>query len=217
MTNIKGVIFDLDGVITDTAEFHYLAWKNLAKTLDIAIDRDFNETLKGISRTDSLKAILKHGGVLDQYPLAEIERLANQKNEEYVSLIQNITPADLLPGIEDFLKGLKAKGIKIAMASASKNALVVSELLGIAHYFDHIVDAATVINSKPDPEVFLRAGEAIGILPSECLGVEDARAGVTAVKAAGMYAVGIGDATILNNADVVFADTRSLMGLLKHL
>ena len=217
MKNTQAVIFDLDGVITDTAEFHYLAWKNLAQQLGITIDRAFNEKLKGISRIDSLKEILRHGGVLGNYVDEEVNRLADQKNDEYVTLIQSITPADILPGIEDFLQGLRDKGIKIAMASASKNALMVSELLGIEHYFDHIVDAATVANSKPDPEVFLRAAEAVGVAPQHCIGVEDAHAGVVAVKAAGMYAIGIGEASILDNADVVFASTASLPDLLPEI
>lgn len=208
------VIFDLDGVITDTAEFHYLAWKNLASQLNITIDRPFNETLKGISRTDSLKAILAHGGVLADYSDADIHRLADQKNAAYVTLIQGLTPADILPGIETLLKGLQVRGVKIAMASASKNALMVSKLLHIESYFDHIVDAATVGQSKPNPEVFLRAAQAVGVPPERCVGVEDAHAGVAAVKAAGMYAIGIGEPTILNNADVIFASTASLPELL---
>ena len=217
LEHIQAVIFDLDGVITDTAEFHYLAWKNLAHELGITIDRAFNETLKGISRVDSMRAILAHGDMLGDYSDSEIDRLANQKNTEYVELIQSITPSDILPGVEIFLKGLRAKGIKIAMASASKNAFMVSELLGIEHYFDHIVDAATVANSKPDPEVFLRAAQAVGVDPEHCVGVEDAQAGVAAVKSAGMYAIGIGDASVLAQADMIFASTASLPNLLPQI
>ena len=217
MDNIKAVIFDLDGVITDTAEFHYLAWKNLAKTLGIEIDRAFNETLKGVSRTDSLKAILKLGNVLDNYSDQEIDDLANKKNDEYVTLIQNIKPTDLLEGIEEFLSGLKAKGIKIAMASASKNAFVVSKLLDVEKYFDHIVDASKVTNSKPDPEVFLKAAAAVGVDPANCMGVEDASAGVDAIKSAKMYAVGIGEKSVLGHADMVLSSTKELLDLLPKL
>lgn len=210
MGKYKAVIFDLDGVITDTAEFHYLAWKNLAKSLGIEIDRAFNETLKGVSRIDSLKEILKLGNILGNYTEAEIDTLANKKNEEYVELIKKITPSDILPGIIEFLEKLKKEGIKIAMASASKNAFMVADLLQVSHYFDHIVDASKVANSKPDPEVFLKAASAVGVSPVECMGVEDARAGVVAIKAAGMYAVGIGEQDILDNADIVLSDTTKL-------
>jgi len=207
---VSAFIFDLDGVLTDTAEFHYLAWKGCAAALDIEIDRDFNETLKGISRIDSLKRILVQGGRQNDFSAAEVEVLANKKNDEYVKLIQKITPADLLPGVEDFLQAVKDANYKIAMASASKNAMTVSKLLGIDHYFHHIVDAATVANSKPHPEVFLRAAEAVGGAPENCIGIEDAAAGVEAILRAGMLAVGIGPRDILGDAHIVLETTAQL-------
>lgn len=213
LKDVKGVIFDLDGVITDTAEFHYLAWRDLALEIGIEINREFNEKLKGISRISSLIEILKKGNALGKFTTDEIEFLANKKNDAYVLQIGQITPADLLPGIEDLLKLLKQKNYKIAMASASKNALLVSKLLKIEHYFDHIVDAATVVNSKPDPEVFIKAAQAIDLLPEECVGIEDAAAGILAIKGCGMFAVGVGAADILKNADIVVSSTTELAAL----
>ncbi|PEJ48699.1 beta-phosphoglucomutase [Bacillus sp. AFS002410] len=207
---IEAIIFDLDGVITDTAEFHYLAWKKLGEDLGIPFDREFNETLKGVSRTDSLERILKLGNRQSDFSEAEKIELATKKNTHYVELIRNISEKDLLPGIESFLIQIKKEGIKIAMASASKNALMVANALGITDYFDHIVDAATVTNSKPDPEVFLKAAQAVSANPENCIGVEDAAAGVDAINAANMYSVAIGDTTVLNHANLVLSSTEEL-------
>ncbi|ACB61928.1 MULTISPECIES: beta-phosphoglucomutase [Exiguobacterium] len=209
---IEAVIFDLDGVITDTAEYHYLAWKQLGEELDIPFDREFNETLKGVSRTDSLERILILGGKQDAFTAQEKEALATKKNDHYVTLIQHISEQDLLPGIIAFLDEIRATGLKIGMASASKNALTVVEALGVRHYFDDIVDAATVAQSKPHPEVFLRAAEALGVAPERCIGVEDAAAGITAIHAAGMYAVGVGPETTLHEADYR-VDSTDLLSL----
>ncbi|OGX79556.1 beta-phosphoglucomutase [Exiguobacterium sp. SH31] len=207
---MKAFIFDLDGVITDSAEYHYLAWRALGEELSIPFDREFNETLKGVSRTESLERILRLGGRENDFSTEEKEQLATKKNEHYVSLIKNITPDDVLPGIEAFLSELKQAGYKIGMASASKNALMVTRQLGLLDAFDHIVDAATVAQSKPDPEVFLKAAEALGVEPKACIGVEDAVAGVEAIHAAGMFAVGIGDPAVLTEANIVFTDTTGL-------
>ncbi|KGI86407.1 MULTISPECIES: beta-phosphoglucomutase [unclassified Exiguobacterium] len=207
---MKAFIFDLDGVITDSAEYHYLAWKALGEDLGIPFDREFNETLKGVSRTESLERILRHGGRENDFSPEEKERLATKKNEHYVSLISKITSDDILPGVEAFLSELKEAGYKIGMASASKNAHMVTRQLGLLHAFDHIVDAATVVDSKPHPEVFLKAAEALAVEPKDCVGVEDAVAGVEAIHAAGMFAVGIGDPAVLTEADLVFTDTTGL-------
>ena len=209
---IEAVIFDLDGVITDTAEYHYLAWKQLGEELDIPFDREFNETLKGVSRTDSLERILTLGGKQDAFTEQEKVVLATKKNDHYVTLIQHISEQDLLPGIIAFLDEIRATGLKIGMASASKNALTVVEALGVRHYFDDIVDAATVARSKPHPEVFLRAAEALDVAPERCIGVEDAAAGITAIHAAGMYAVGVGPETTLHEADYR-VDSTDLLSL----
>ena len=207
---MNAFIFDLDGVITDSAEYHYLAWKALGEDIGIPFDREFNETLKGVSRTESLERILRHGGRENDFSPEEKERLATKKNEHYVSLISKITSDDILPGVESFLNELKVAGYKIGMASASKNALLVTRQLGLLHAFDHIVDAATVVDSKPHPEVFLKAAEALAVDPKDCIGVEDAVAGVEAIHAAGMFAVGIGDPAVLTEADLVFTDTTGL-------
>lgn len=209
---IEAVIFDLDGVITDTAEYHYLAWKQLGEELDIPFDRDFNETLKGVSRTDSLERILTLGGKQDAFTDQEKSMLATKKNDHYVTLIQHISEQDILPGIIAFLDEIRDAGLKIGMASASKNALMVVEALGVRHYFDDIVDAATVAQSKPHPEVFLRAAEALDVAPERCIGVEDAAAGITAIHAAGMYAVGVGPETALHEADYR-VDSTDLLSL----
>ncbi|PGS54222.1 beta-phosphoglucomutase [Bacillus sp. AFS041924] len=210
MAKIEAVIFDLDGVITDTAEFHYIAWKKLADDLGIKIDREFNETLKGVSRTESLERILELGNRQNDFSAEEKDELATKKNRHYVELLQEITPKDLLPGIEEFLKELRLAGLKIGMASASRNAFLVVDKLEIGHYFDHIVDAATVKNSKPGPEVFLRAAEALGVSPDRCVGIEDSVAGVEAINCAGMFSVGIGSRDILSRANLVLNSTKEI-------
>lgn len=194
-------LFDLDGVLVDTAVFHYQAWKRLTRELGFDIDEEFNETLKGISRMDSLERILNHGGVtLTQ---EEKDRYAGRKNDWYLELVNQMTPADVLPGVEDFLKAARSENIRIALGSASKNAPVILEKTGILSYFDAIVDGNHVSRSKPDPEVFLKGAEALQVSNEACVVFEDAYAGIQAAKAAGMYAVGIGEAEILSNADVV--------------
>ena len=210
MKKMEAIIFDLDGVITDTAEYHYLAWKQLGEELDIPFNRDFNERLKGVSRTDSLELILKYGNREDDFTIEEKEALATKKNNHYVELIKQVSPNDLLPGIFDFLIELKKVDLKIAMASASKNAFTVTMALGIMDYFDHIVDAATVVNSKPHPEVFLKAAAAICVLPENCVGIEDAAAGVVAINDANMFSVGIGDRDVLSHAKMILSSTEEL-------
>jgi len=197
------VIFDLDGVLTDTAHYHYLAWKRLADSLGIAFDEAANEHLKGIDRMGSLDLILG-----DAAPAYSIERklaLADEKNDHYRQLIATMSPADLLPGARAALHAVRAAGLKTGLASVSKNASTVLERLGITNLFDDIVDAATIVRSKPDPEIFLTAAAHLAVDPARCLGVEDAIAGVRAIKAAGMTALGIGDPAVLVEADRVIA------------
>ncbi|MFD1849352.1 beta-phosphoglucomutase [Oceanobacillus bengalensis] len=201
-------IFDLDGVITDTAEFHYLAWKQLADGLGVTIDREFNEQLKGISRMDSLEKIVALDPALGGLSADEKERLATEKNEHYIKLIAEVTPAHILPGMESLLKDIQAHGIKIALGSASKNAKMVLEQLELTDYFDYIVDAAQVSKGKPDPETFTTAADYFGFAYADCIGVEDAEAGVEALKRAGMFAVGVG--LSLSEADYIVADTGTL-------
>lgn len=199
----KGFIFDLDGVITDTAKYHYLAWKDLAETIDIEIDIVFNEQLKGISRMDSLERILAHGNKSDAFTLSEKEALAHQKNTHYVELLQQLSPADLLPGVHEFLTEAKQKRIPCGIASASKNAPFILEKLEVADDFQIIVNPDTLKKGKPDPEIFLKAAEMLHITPEEAVAFEDAQAGLDAIKAAGMYAVGVLSGEALHGADVL--------------
>lgn len=207
---VKGFIFDLDGVITDTAEYHYLAWKELADELGITIDYSFNEQLKGISRMDSLDRILAHGNQSDRFTQIKKEELANKKNSNYVELIQKVSKKDLLPGIMSLLEDLKANNIKIALASASKNGPFILDRLEIADYFDAVVDPSTLKNGKPDPEIFVKAAEFINVLPTEAVGVEDAEAGVDSINAAGMFSVGVGTPESMAKANFIVTDTKDL-------
>lgn len=199
---IHAVIFDLDGVITDTAVFHYQAWRQLAQGLGVTFTEDDNESLKGIDRMGSLAWILAKGGL--SLPHEQQLALAEQKNGHYLRLVATMTAADRLPGITSLLAELDALGVKKGVASASKNAALVLSRLGLAGQFDYVADAAKVSRSKPDPEVFLTVAEALGCTPSQCLGVEDAVAGVQAIKAAGMKAIGIGSPAVLTQADWVY-------------
>lgn len=199
----KGFVFDLDGVITDTAKYHYIAWKELAAEIGIEIDLKFNEQLKGISRMDSLERILTLGNKNDAYTEVEKEALATKKNTHYVQLLQSLTPDDLLPGVKTFLDEAKAKNIPCAIASASKNAPFILDKLGVMQDFDTIVDPATLKKGKPDPGIFIQAALALGIEPAEAVGFEDAQAGIDGIKAAGMYAVGVYSGEELHGADVI--------------
>lgn len=199
----KAVVFDLDGVITDTARFHHLAWKRLADTLGIGFDDELAESLKGIDRRMSLQMILDKGGVTLEP--AEFDRLADMKNVWYKELIGTMTRDDLLPGALDTLKAVRAAGLKIGLASVSQNAPAILERLGIAEMFDTVVDARLLKRGKPDPEIFRKAAAQLGADPADCLGVEDAVAGVASIKGAGMAALGIGKPSVLTEADAVIA------------
>lgn len=199
----KGFVFDLDGVITDTAKFHYIAWKELGHELGIEIDLQFNEQLKGISRMDSLERILVHGGRENDFTAEQKEALATKKNQHYVTLLQKLTPEDLLPGVKDFLDQAQVLGISCAIASASKNAPFILEKLGVIDEFDAIVDPATLTKGKPDPEIFVKACELIHVDPGDAIGFEDAQAGIQGIKGAGMYAVGVSTGEALDGADKI--------------
>jgi len=201
MSKYKAVIFDLDGVITDTAHYHYLAWKHLAESQGLPFDEAFNEQLKGVDRMGSLELILAQG--TRSYAQEEKLALAEAKNRHYVELIATMTPADVLPGVLDALDEVRAAGMKTGLASVSKNAFTVLDKLGIRARFDEVVDAARIANSKPHPEIFLTAARQLGVLPRDCLGVEDAVAGVASIKDAGMVAVGVGCPAVLTRADHV--------------
>jgi beta-phosphoglucomutase len=213
----KSALFDLDGVIVDTAIYHFQAWRRLANELGFDFSEHQNEQLKGISRMESLELILKWG----DKTLTETEKLkwAARKNDWYLELIQHMTPKEILPGVQDFLNELKEEKIKIALGSASKNSKMILNKIELLHYFDAIIDGNNITKGKPDPQVFLLGAEATGSLPSECVVFEDAQAGIQAAKAGGMYAVGIGEKSVLSEADLVvksFLDL-SLARLLKEI
>jgi beta-phosphoglucomutase len=201
---IKAFLFDLDGVIVDTAIYHYQAWRQMANGLGFDISEEFNEKLKGVSRMESLDIILAHGGI----ELSEEEKisLAAKKNENYLNLVNNMSPADILPGVSIFFKEVKKENIKTALGSVSKNARLILERIGMLDDFDAIIDGTKITKGKPDPEVFLKGAQELDVSPSECLVFEDAVAGIEAAKKGGMKAVGIGKKEILTEADIVFVN-----------
>lgn len=200
----QALIFDLDGVLADTAHLHHAAWKRLAAELGLPWDDAVGEKLKGVDRMASLDIVL--GPAAGDYSAAQKQELADRKNGYYRAAINTFTAKDLLPGALDTLQAARAAGLKTALASASRSARELVERMGVAGLFDHVVDSATVARAKPDPEIFLRAAAALGVAPSDCLGIEDAQAGVAAIHAAGMAALGIGDARVLGDADAVLRD-----------
>lgn len=195
----KGVLFDLDGVITDTAEYHYLAWKKLGQEIGIEIDRAFNEQLKGVSREDSLQRMLVYGGKADQFSAKEFAELAARKNDYYVEMIQQVSPKDVYPGIKELLETLKEHQIKISLASASKNGPFLLDQMALTKYFDGIADPAKVKAGKPAPDIFLLAAEVVGLTAKECIGIEDAAAGIAAINQSGALAIGVGKAENLGH------------------
>lgn len=207
---IQAVIFDLDGVITDTAHLHFLAWKALGDSLGVEITLELNEGLKGLGRQETLTLILKEAGLYDQYTETERQELADRKNRSYVASLENLTPQDLLPGIGDCLRDLKKRGIKIGLASSSRNAGLIIKKLGLEPYFEAMVDPRSLSKGKPDPEIYLKAAAALGLSPAKCAGVEDARAGIEAIRAAGMTAIALGQSLEHVPADYHLSSTRDL-------
>src|SRR6478736_5188457 len=195
---IKAVIFDLDGVIVDTAHYHFIAWKRLAKELGIHFTEQENEQLKGVSRMRSLEIILELGNL--RLSQEEMERLATKKNQWFVDYINAMKPEEIFPGVKEMIQKIRSHGIKIGLASSSKNADTVLTLLNIKNLFDVIVDGTMIVHTKPDPEIFLLAAEKLNVPPSQCLVFEDAEAGVEAAIAAGMRCIGVGSPQQLSNA-----------------
>lgn len=217
MKDVKACIFDLDGVIVDTAKYHYLAWRRLAEMLGFEFTEKDNERLKGVSRVRSLEILLEVGGkaATDK----QKEEWARMKNEWYVDYITKMGADEILPGVVSFLTQIREKGIKTALGSASKNADLILGRLGLKEYFDAIVDGTKVSAAKPDPEVFVVGAQLLSVDPSECVVFEDAEAGIEAAKAGGMFAVGIGSADVLKDADIVVSglsvlDYEKFMNLL---
>jgi beta-phosphoglucomutase len=201
-------IFDLDGVIVDTAKYHYLAWRNLANALGFDFTEAQNELLKGVSRIKSLEILLSLGKVA--LPGVEKEKLLHQKNKEYLECVNKMTSEEILPGVNNLLNFLEINDIKYALGSASKNAPLILEKVGLLNRFTAIVDGNDVSKAKPDPEVFLIGAKKLGMKPENCVVVEDAIAGIQAANAAKMISIGIGDANVLNEADYVFKDMTAI-------
>ncbi|MCM2302769.1 MAG: beta-phosphoglucomutase [Flavobacteriaceae bacterium] len=206
--NKTAVIFDLDGVIVDTAKYHYLAWRKLANKLGFDFTEAQNELLKGVSRVKSLEILLDIGKV--SLSDKEKEQYMFEKNENYLSYISKMDQSELLPNMKSLLEHLKNKGVAIALGSASKNAKLILDTTKITSYFDAIVDGNKVAAAKPDPEVFLLAAKLLNKNPNECIVVEDAQAGIQAANDAKMMSIGIGDKEILKEATYVFESTSAL-------
>ena len=203
---LEAIIFDLDGVITDTAEYHYRAWQRLADEEGLPFDRQINEHLRGVSRRSSLEIILAGRPATE----AEIAELTERKNRYYVAMLAGVTPADLLPGAVDLLRELRAAGVKVGIGSVSKNAHTVLDRLGICDLLDAIADGFSAERSKPAPDLFLKAAEMLGVYPAFCAVVEDAAVGIEAALAAGMWAIGLGPASRVGHAHARF---ESLAGV----
>jgi len=216
----KACIFDLDGVVVDTARYHFMAWKRLTDDLGIKFTEKDNEHLKGVSRIVSLDIILEIGG--KKLSASEKEKLAALKNKWYLEYINRMTPEEILPGTLDFIDDLKSQNIKVALGSASKNTPLILEKLKLKDVFDAVADGNSVHKAKPDPEVFLKAAEMVGVEASRCVVFEDAYAGVEAALNAGMICIGIGEKEILKDAHMVIKglsemDLNKLSDLEKRL
>jgi beta-phosphoglucomutase len=200
----KGFIFDLDGVIVDTAHFHFKAWKKTADELGFNLTEELNEKLKGVSRIASLQKILKWANV--SISQDQFNKMTYEKNEDYLEYVRKMTKADILPGVYDFIENLKQKGYPIGLGSASKNAIHILERVELLKMFDVIVDGNSVTKAKPDPEVFLNAAKLLSIQPQDCIVFEDSEAGIKAANSANMTSIGIGNSSILFEADYCFND-----------
>jgi beta-phosphoglucomutase len=206
--DLKGCIFDLDGVIVDTAKYHFMAWRRLAKELGFVFTLEDNEALKGVSRMESLEILLAKGGV--HATETEKEEFAARKNGWYVEFISGMTPDEILPGSVKLLKGLRKEGILTAIGSASKNAGTILDGIGLRSMFDVIIDGNKIHKAKPDPEVFLKGAEEMQLSPSECIVFEDAQAGIEAAIAGGMKCIGVGSPELLDRADMVIPDLSKI-------
>lgn len=200
----KGIIFDLDGVIVDTAKYHYLAWKKLANQLGFEFTEEQNELFKGVSRKRCLEILIEIGNV--KATQEDFDRWMIEKNLDYLAYIENMDASEILPDVPKILTLLKENAIPIALGSASKNALPILQKVGLAHFFDVIVDGNNVTKAKPNPEVFLMAAQKMNISPSNCIVFEDAVAGIEAANAANMISIGIGEKEVLSQATYIFKD-----------
>ncbi|NAS31356.1 beta-phosphoglucomutase [Flavobacteriaceae bacterium R38] len=203
-----GFIFDLDGVIVDTARFHFLAWKKTAYELGHELTQAQNEKLKGVSRVDSLKKILEWAGI--EISEERFNTFLEEKNKDYLEYVNKMTSDDILPGVFDFISKIRKQKYPVALGSASKNAPRILEKVGLMQMFDTIVDGNSVTKAKPDPEVFLVGAENLGVDPENCIVFEDSEAGIEAANKAGMTSIGLGDKEILGHADYVFNSFKEI-------
>jgi len=206
---IKAIIFDLDGVLVFTDKYHYQAWKMLADKENIYFDEKINNRLRGVSRMESLAIILEKASRI--YSSNEKVDLATWKNDQYRQLLKNMSPQDVAPSVMAALKKMRLQGIRLAIGSSSKNAKEILNRTGIRDLFDVVSDGTNIHNSKPDPEVFIKAAEMLNLDPQECIVVEDALAGITAAKAGGFIAAGIGDAYTDPRADIRITKIEDLL------
>ena len=202
---VKGVLFDLDGVITDSSEYHFRAWREVAANTGIIIDRAFNQTIRGVGRMAALEAILRYGGKENAYTPEQKTVMAVEKNKRYRELIRQISPGDVLPGIRDLLTDLRGAGIRTALGSASHSAFTIVDRLGITALFDYIADAADAAHSKPAPDIYLDACRGISLRPGEVVGVEDSAVGIASLRAGHIFSIGIGV-----DADIRISSTSEL-------
>ncbi len=206
--DLKGCIFDLDGVIVDTAKYHFLAWQRLAEEMGFGFTEDHNEALKGVSRMASLEILLRVGGIVKNDE--EKIELATRKNNWYVEYISRMTPDEILPGSIDLLTRLRSEGILTAIGSASRNAGMILDRIGLRAMFDAIVDGNKIHSAKPDPEVFLKGAEELGLAPENCVVFEDAQAGIEAALAGGMKCIGVGSPLNLGRANLVVPNLKNI-------
>ena len=212
----KAIIFDLDGVIVDTAKYHYLAWRKIANDLGFDFSEKENENLKGVSRIKSLEYLLQKGNI--KLSQKEKDKLLFVKNEHYLSLISNMDESEMLSGIAELIKDLHKENIPFALGSASKNARRILDAIQLSNLFSAIVDGTDVSNAKPDPEVFLIAAKKLCFAPKNCIVIEDSKAGIEAANNVDMISVGIGSDEVLEDADYILNDTSELtLGFLKNL
>lgn len=209
----QGIIFDLDGVLLSTDEMHYEAWKSVADELSIPFDRTVNNRLRGVSRMESLEIILEKS--TRNFSQEEKEELATRKNDRYRTLLGSLTPDAVAPEVRETLSVLKARGLKLAVGSSSKNTKYILQLTDLAHFFDAVSDGTNITRSKPDPEVFLKAAEYIGLTPADCAVVEDATAGIDAANAGGFTSIGIGDAAAYEKTEIQILELSDLLQLVE--
>lgn len=205
----QGIIFDLDGVLLSTDEMHYEAWKSVADELGIPFDHSVNNRLRGVSRMESLEIILEKS--TRDFSQEEKEELATRKNDRYRTLLGSLTPDAVAPEVRETLSVLKARGLKLAVGSSSKNTKYILQLTDLAYFFDAVSDGTNIIHSKPDPEVFLKAADFIGLKPEECFVVEDAVAGIDAAIAGGFTSIGIGDAAVYEKTNMAIQSLQELL------